>query len=103
MSIANRIIENDDVPRLLQRDNFVGWIYRIDYESAYVMTNDIWKARVSGVLHNSFLLAASFDPARYSEANEIQREVILLRVVGSATLLMDDDLVTTRIEHFQER
>jgi hypothetical protein len=102
-SIANRITSGDSLPRLVQADNFIGWVYQIDYENAFVMTNDLWKARVSGVPHNSFLLASSFRPDTYSTANPIEREVILLRVIGSSKLPMDDDLVNMKIEHFQER
>ncbi len=103
MSIVNRIVSSHPLPSLIQSDNFVGWIYGIDYENALVMTNDLWKARVQGIPHNSFLLAASFDPNRYSDASELQREIVLLRVNGSSKLPMDDDLVRTKIEHFQER
>jgi hypothetical protein len=101
--IADRIAGNDRLPQMIQSGNFLGWIYQIDYENANVITNDIWKTRVSGVPHNSFLLAATFDPETYNSANPAQKEVILLRVVGSVKLPMDDDLITTKIEHFQER
>lgn len=100
-----KISDNDGnpLPNLIQPDNFIGWIYQIGYENAKIMTNDIWKAQANGVPHNSFLLVAAFDPTRYISATEAQKEVILLRVVGSAHLPMDDDLVITKIEHFQER
>jgi len=103
MIIANQIAKNERLPQMVQVDHFIGWVYRINYESAYVMTNDIWKAKVNGVPHNSFLLATAFDPEKYGTATSAQREVVLLRVVGSAALPMDDHLVNTKIEHFQER
>lgn len=103
MTIANQIAKKESLPQMIQPDHFIGWIYRIDYEHAFVMTNDIWKSKVHGVPHNSFLLAAAFDPDKYGTATAAQKEVILLRVVGSASLPMDDDLVNTKIEHFQER
>lgn len=103
MSIADRIASNDRLPQMVQADNFVGWIYQIDYENALVMTNDIWKSRVNGVPHNAFLLAATFDPESFASAINAQKEVVLLRVVGSSKLPMDDHLVSTKIEHFQER
>ena len=103
MPIANRIVQGDPLPQLIDQASFVGWVYHIDYENASVMTNDLWKARANGVPHNSFLLAASFDPAGYAQTRLAQKEVILLRVIGSAKLPMDDDLVRTKIEHFQER
>lgn len=103
MSIADQIAGKDHLPRLIQPDNFVGWVYRIDYEHAFVMTNDLWKTKVNGVPHNSFLLAASFVPGTYAATKVAHKEVILLRVIGSAQLPMDDDLVSTKIEHYQEK
>ncbi len=103
MPIADRIAARDRLPQMIQSDNFVGWVYQIDYENAFVMTNDIWKARVNGVPHNSFLLASAFDPETYTSASPSLKEIVLLRVVSSAKLPMDDDLVITKIEHFQER
>jgi len=103
MPIADRIAGRDRLPQMIQTDNFIGWVYHIDYENAYVMTNDIWKARVNGVPHNSFLLASAFDPETYTSASPPLKEIVLLRVVSSAKLPMDDDLVNTKIEHFQER
>ncbi len=103
MPIADRIVQGDSLPQLIDQDSFVGWVYHIDYENASVMTNDLWKARANGVPHNSFLIAASFNPDSYAQTRLAQKEAILLRVVGSSKLPMDDDLVRTKIEHFQER
>ena len=101
--IIDKVFKSDPLVMLAQKNNFVGWVYGIDYEHALVMTNDLWKARVNGIPHNCFLVAATFDPERYSEAKEIDREVILLRVTGSAKLPQDDDLVRTKIDHFQDQ
>lgn len=103
MSIVNKLVKFDALPRLVQSDNFIGWIYRIDYEQAYVMTNDIWKAKVGGVPHNCFLIATAFNPDQYAEAHMYEKEIVLLRVIGSSKLPMEDDLVRTKIEHFQEQ
>jgi hypothetical protein len=100
-TVIDRIFESDPLVMLAQKNNFVGWVYGIDYEYALVMTNDLWKAKVNGIPHNCFLVAATFDPERYSSSSEIDREVILLRVIGSAKLPQDDDLVRTKIDHFQ--
>ncbi len=103
MSIADRIAGKDHLPSMIQPDNFIGWAYRIDYEHAYVMTNDIWKSKVNGVPHNSFLLASSFVPDTYAATKVAHKEIILLRVIGSAQLPMDDELVSTKIEHYQDK
>lgn len=100
---ANKLLQADPLVSLVQKENFVGWVYYIDYDKALVMTNDLWKASALGIPHNSFLVAAAFDPERFADADEDDKEVILLRVIGSARLPQDDDLVRTKIDHFQHR
>lgn len=58
---------SDELSHLISKDKFVGWIYSIDYEKALVITNDSWKNKVNGIPHNSFLLAAAFDPDHYEK------------------------------------
>jgi len=102
-NIASEIVKGDPLVKLVQEDNFVGWIYRIDYGTAHVMTNDLWKAKALGVPHNCFLVAASFNPNEFAKVSTAEREVILLRVVGSAKLPQDDDLVRAKIDRFQNQ
>ena len=99
----NQILQADLLPQLIQTENFVGWTYAVDYEYAYVMTNDLWKHRALGIPHNCFLIAASFDPAKMSSVPEEEREIILLRVIGSAKLPQDDELVRTKIDFSKEQ
>jgi len=101
--LINQVFKSDPLVKLAQKENFVGWVYGIDYEQALVMTNDLWKAKVNGIPHNCFLVATTFDPECYSEAQEIDREVILFRVIGAARLPQDDDIVRTKIDHFQDQ
>lgn len=103
MQNVNQILETSPLVKLLQTDNFVGWVYAIDYEFAYVMTNDLWKYRVLGIPHNCFLVATSFNPQNLAQTSEEEMEVILLRVLGSAKLPQDDDLVRTKIDHFKDQ
>lgn len=103
MQNVNQILETSPLAKLLQPDNFVGWVFAIDYEFAYVMTNDLWKYRALGIPHNCFLVAASFDPQNLAQTSEADLEVILLRVLGSAKLPQDDDLVRTKIDHFKDQ
>jgi hypothetical protein len=103
MQNINQILKQDALVKLIQPEYFVGWTFSIDYELAYVMTNDLWKAKSLGVPHNCFLLAASFDPENFASTPEADREVILLRVLGSAKLPQDDDMVRTKIEYFQQQ
>jgi DNA helicase HerA-like ATPase len=83
--------------------SFVGYVYGMSFDEALVLTNDEWKHRVNGIPHNSFLVAAGFNPTRLAGAAEIDKEVVLLRVLEPVTLPQDNDLVKTRIEHHQRR
>lgn len=58
---------------------------------------------MAGIPHNSFLIAAAFDPSKFADALEFDKEVILLRVIGPAALPQDIDMLRTRIEHSQRR
>jgi hypothetical protein len=102
-NIASEIVKGDPLVKLVQEDNFVGWIYKIDYGTAHVMTNDLWKAKALGVPHNCFLVAASFNPNEFAKVSTEEQEVILLRVIGSAKLPQDDDLVRAKIDRFQDQ
>ncbi|HWP19006.1 MAG TPA: DUF87 domain-containing protein [Burkholderiaceae bacterium] len=84
--------------------NHVGYVYNIDFETALVLTNDHWKARVAGIPHNSFLVATAYNPANPDATpNAFDHEVVLLRVQGPASLPADGEMVRTRIEHNQRR
>jgi hypothetical protein len=67
------------------------------------MTNDLWKYQALGIPHNCFLVATSLNPDDMANSPEEDREIILLRVIGSSKLPQDDDLVRTKIQYFQER
>lgn len=102
MDHADRLLQGDPLVQLIQKDNFIGWVYAIDYDTAHVMTNDLWKAQTLGIPHNCFLVATTFDPDHYSQTTYEEQEVVLLRVVGASKLPQDDDMVRTKIDHFQE-
>lgn len=93
----------DELQSLVQKENFVGWVYSIDYEKALVITNDSWKSQVKGIPHNSFLLATAFEPDKYGETDEQDKEVVLLRVIGSCRLPQDDDMIRTKIDNYQNK
>ncbi len=103
MKIFDNLIRGDPLVKLIQQDNFVGWVYSIDYDTALIMTNDLWKVKALGIPHNSFLLAASFNPSEFTKVPPEEREIILLRVIGSAKLPQNDDLIRTKVDHFQQQ
>ncbi len=103
MKNIGKVLGNEPLVTLVQKENFVGWVYEISYDEVAVMTNDLWKSRVAGVPHNCFLIATPFDPGAFQETDEADRIVLLLRVIDSARLPQDDDMVRARIDHFQNQ
>ncbi|WIG54978.1 MAG: hypothetical protein OJF61_000764 [Rhodanobacteraceae bacterium] len=100
-----QVLSDNPLARLIGKfdDSFVGYVYRLSYDECFVQTNDAFKQHVNGLPHNCFLVAAGFDPANFSRSVDVDREVVLLRVLGPATLPQDGDMVRTRIEHHQRR
>ena len=101
MSIIDQL-NNDSLVRLVQTGNEVGRIYSIDYENALVLTNDLWKSKVNGVPQNAFLLATNIIPENYSKQKDFDKEIILLRVIGSCKLPQDDDNIRTKLDSIQD-
>ncbi len=106
VDVLNQIVtvENELVKLLGSYNNsFVGYVYGMRFDEALVLTNDNWKHSVNGIPHNSFLVAAGFNPERMADAAPIDQEVVLLRVLEPVSLPQDNDFVRTRIEHHQRR
>lgn len=103
MSLIDKLDVENELLDLIQENNFVGWVYSIDYEKALIVTNDEWKQNVKGIPHNSFLVATSFNPNNFMETEDIDKQVILFRVTGSCKLPQDDDMIKTRIDGFQKQ
>ena len=101
MSIIGKISNDNKLCELIQLQNFVGWIYSMNYDKALVMTNDDWKMKVKGIPHNSFLIATNLNPEKFIESSEIDQEVVLLRVTGSCKLPQDDEIIKTKIDNYQ--
>ena len=106
MNIQNSLFMDSNLVKLLGGENYflnhVGYVYSLSFTEAYVLTNDAWKAKVHGIPHNSFLLAASFNPEKFSEIDEFDKEVVLLRVLAPAPLPSEAEIIKTKIEHTQK-
>ncbi len=102
MNIVNQVTNEDSLIKLVQKGNEVGKIYSIDYENALVLTNDRWRRNVNGVPQNSFLIATNIYPEDYANQDEFDKEVILLRVIGSYKLPQDDDNIRTKLDSIQD-
>src|SRR5262249_9932923 len=103
MSTLDRILATDPLARLVQTENFIGYVYSLSYEDALIITNDAWKSRVSGVPLNCFLLGATFDPDQFSSTPPADREVLLFRVTGTSPLPQHDDVLKAQIDQFCRR
>jgi len=103
MQIVGGILKKHPLVKLVQVENFAGWVYGISYDRALVMTNDLWKDKARGIPHNCFLIASSFNPDEFAKTPPADQQVLLLRVVGSAKLPQDDDLVRTKVDFFQQQ
>ncbi|MEV4078593.1 ATP-binding protein [Nonomuraea fuscirosea] len=74
----------------------VGGIFRLDYDSAVVLTDDFKKHEAGGVPRGGFLLAVAGENTDAGFVLEDQ-EVILLRVRGTAPLPNESELIQTRL------
>lgn len=104
--ILNQIVTSESELIKLLGDfeySFIGYVYDMRFDEVRVLTNDKWKHEVNGIPHNSFLVAAGFNPNRLADAATIDEEVVLLRVLEPVSLPQDNDFVRTRIEHHQRR
>jgi len=106
LDIVNTIVTGESpLVKLLGEfdSSFVGYVYGMRFDEVLVLTNDEFKQKVNGIPHNSFLVAAGFHPERFGDAQRIDQEVVLLRVLEPVALPQDNDFVRTRIEHHQRR
>lgn len=83
--------------------NHVGYVYQMNFNEAFVLTNDSWKIKVAGIPHNSFLIATSFNLVDCNNTPKIDREMILLRVLNSVALPNDLDMLKTKIDFNQQK
>lgn len=77
------------------RSTRIGAIYKLDYNEAIVLTHDRWKFDAGGIPQYSFLLATAQD---INTPQVDDDEVLLLRVEGTASLSMENDLHAVREE-----
>lgn len=64
-NIANEVVKTESpLVSLLgnHEESFVGYVYGMKFDEVFVLTNDAFKHKVNGIPHNSFLVAAAFNP-----------------------------------------
>lgn len=97
------ISNSNPLTKLINIENHVGFMLSIDFEQATLLSNDYWKEAVDGIPMNSFLLASAFYAGNYAETPKIDREVILLRVMGPAELTLDRARLDAMIDSYTKR
>lgn len=106
MDITNQIVTAESqLVKLLgdYESSFVGYLYGTKFDEVLVLTNDKFKENVNGIPLNSFLIAAGFNPKEFGNTRNINKEIILLRVLEPASLPQDNDYIRTIIEYHQRR
>lgn len=74
---------------------FVGRPFYLDYNRAYILVADAWKARARGIPQGAFLLA-------YYENEENVSEALLLRSLGPTKLPTDSDVISSMVEYYKD-
>ena len=78
--------------------SFVGNPFKIDYDKTSLLTCDSWKYNVGGIAQGCFLLAFyenDFDDEKVQEA-------LLLRALRPCAIPSDNNVISSRIEHYKE-
>ncbi|OED50084.1 hypothetical protein ACH42_01445 [Endozoicomonas sp. (ex Bugula neritina AB1)] len=98
-SISNR----NPLVELIDVERHVGFAISVNFEEAVLLSNDYWKEMVGGLPMNSFVLASAFYSGNYAETPKIDREVLLLRVMGPADMPMDRTRIDAMIDSYTKR
>ncbi len=77
---------------------FIGNPFKLDYNSASILTCDSWKFNAGGIPQGCFLLAF-YDNNFGSEKVE---EALLLRAIKPVSIPSDSDVISSRIEYFKD-
>jgi hypothetical protein len=79
----------------LNKENFMGRPFYLDYNKAHLLVADSWKNRVKGLPHGTFLLA-------FYDNEETISEALLLRVLRPTKLPTDSDVIASMIEFYKD-
>ncbi|MFE4814582.1 ATP-binding protein [Peribacillus simplex] len=91
-------VKTNPLMQIVNESDFVGFSFDVKYQKVSLVTNDFWKMEAHGVPHNSFLIAAPFNKENYIGAEEIDQELILLRVISECKIPNEDIWLQTRVD-----
>jgi hypothetical protein len=86
---------------LIQKNQYVGEVYSIGYETALVQIHDRHRMEVGGIPSLSFLIATRVNPEQLVDYRAEDSSVILLRVMDAAPLPNDFEAQRIRVEAAQ--
>jgi len=72
--------------RLIIRDHNVGDVIKLDYSEAIVLVHDHMRKKVGGLPLGCFLVATRLEPDSYPDPDDEDTALVLLRVLGPASL-----------------
>ena len=92
-----------ELASLINRDQYIGDLLSLDYDSADILIHDSHRTRVNGVPHGCLLIASRITPddLPITDLMDSHASLLLLRVSGSTQLNSDIDLNKTRFEIVQ--
>jgi len=93
---------NNIFSELIQKSQYVGELFSINYETAKVQIHDNERKKVGGIPSLSFLIATRIDPdSKKTDFKEEDSSIILLRVTDSAQLPNSSEAERIRVESAQ--
>lgn len=87
---------------LIQKEQYVGEVYSLGYETALVQIHDSHRQEVGGIPSLSFLIATRLLPDREIRHSEEDSSIILLRVMDAAPLPNHAEAERIRVESAQQ-
>lgn len=87
--------------KLIQKSEYVGELYSINYETAKVQIHDSERRKVGGIPSLSFLIATRIDSEKDFDFKEEDSSIILLRVMDAAQLPNSAEAERIRVETAQ--
>lgn len=97
----DKLLTDDKLFSLLKDAKMVGYSINLNYSSMTILTNDYYKRECSGIPHNSFLIATSIDLKNLGRTQEVDEEIILLRVTSEYELPNSDVWLEAKIDKFK--
>lgn len=104
-----RVIENYEVGEaereseellgvLVQKEQYVGEVFSLGYETALVQIHDSHRREVGGIPGLSFLVASRIEPGKTFDYRKEDSSALLLRVMDAAPLPNDDEATRVRVQ-----